>query len=146
LDEFDKAVLHEICTGIHSYDDLAKSLKVTRGTIYRRIEKLESLHVISRKIMAIPNFKNLKLSAILVGLNVEYDDMEDVVEALKNTLYVKFIWRAYGSHQLVFVLVCQVGCEGRTIADLQKTLSKLRTGSYDVSIGFEWEKVDISPF
>lgn len=41
LDELDKKVLHEICSGINSYDDLAKILNVTRGTVYRRIEKLE---------------------------------------------------------------------------------------------------------
>jgi DNA-binding Lrp family transcriptional regulator len=58
---------------------------VTRGTVYRRIEKLEKNNIIEKKIMAIPNFKVLNLSAICIGMQVAYEDTEKVTEALKPT-------------------------------------------------------------
>jgi len=146
LDELDKRLLHEIYSGIASYDDLAKTLKVTRGTVYRRIDKLEKEHAIRKRIMAIPEFDNLKLSAIIVGFHADYNDMDKVVEAIKTMSGLKLLWRTYGSHQVVAVLACEKGNEGETITELHKTLSELSTGQYDVSIGFEWEKVEISPY
>jgi len=146
LDEFDKKLLHEVCTGIHSYDDLAKMMKVTRGTVYRRIDKLEKMHVIRKKIMAIPEYKNLNLSAIIVGFHVAYHDMDKIIEAIKTMPELRLLWRTFGVHQVVAVLNCEKGSEGQTINKLHKTLSELGTAQYQVSIGFEWEKVEIPPY
>ena len=146
LDELDKRLLHEICSGIASYDDLAKTLKVTRGTVYRRIEKLEKMHVIRKRIMAIPEFDNLNLSSIIVGFHADYNDMDEVVGAIKTISSLKLLWRTYGSHQLVAVLSCEKGKEGEMITELHKSLSALKTAQHDVSIGFKWEKVEISPY
>ena len=146
LDELDKKILHEISTGIYSYDDLAKSLNVTRGTIYRRIEKLTENHVIEKKIMAMPNFKTLNLAAICIGMEVSFDDQEKVTEALKQLQHIKLLWKCYGAHNIVAILVCEKGNEGETITNLRQLLSKLNTGAYHISVGFEWEKVDLSPY
>ena len=146
LDELDKKILHEICSGICSYDELAKTLNVTRGTIYRRIEKLEKTNVIEKKIMAIPNYKTLNLSSILIGMDVDYNDTEKVSEVIKQLPHLKLLWRCYGVHNLIAALVCEKGKEGETITGLRQLLSKLRTSSYHISIGFDWEKVDTSPF
>jgi DNA-binding Lrp family transcriptional regulator len=146
LDELDKRILHEICGGIASYDDLAKTLKVTRGTVYRRIDKLEKTHAIRKRIMAIPDYDNLNLSAVIVGFNADYKDMDKVIEAIKTMAGLKILWRTYGSHQVVAVLNCEKGNEGETITKLHKTLSELNTAQYDVSVGFEWKKVEISPY
>lgn len=146
LDELDKKVLHEICSGINSYDDLAKILNVTRGTVYRRIEKLEKNNVIEKKIMAIPNYKALELSAICIGMAVAYDDTEKVIEALCQLPHIKLLWKSYGVHNIVAVMVCDKGNEGDAITILRQLLSKFRTSEYHISIGFEWDKVDISPY
>ena len=146
LDELDKKVLHEICSGINSYDDLAKILNVTRGTVYRRIEKLEKNNVIKKKIMAIPNYKALELSAICIGMAVAYDDTEKVIEALCQLPHIKLLWKSYGVHNIVAVMVCDKGKEGEAITILRQLLSKFRTSEYHISIGFEWDKVDISPY
>jgi len=146
LDELDKKVLHEICSGINSYDDLAKILNVTRGTVYRRIEKLEKNNVIEKKIMAIPSYKALDLSAICIGMAVAYDDTEKVIEALCQLPHIKLLWKSYGVHNIVAVMVCDKGKEGDAITILRQLLSKFRTSEYHISIGFEWDKVDISPY
>lgn len=146
LDELDKKILHEICSGIHSYDDLAKTLNVTRGTIYRRIEKLEKNNFIEKKIMAIPNYKVLNLSSIIIGMEVAYDDTEKVTEALKQLPQIKLLWKCYGVHNIIAVMNCEKGSEGETITNLRQLLSKLRIDSVHVSVGFEWDKVEISPY
>ena len=148
LDELDKKILHELCSGIYSYDDLAKTLNVTRGTVYRRIEKLESNNVIEKKIMALPNFKVLNLSSVILGVEVAFDDTEKVIEALKQLPHIKLIWKCYGAHNIIAVLSCEKGCEGETITNLRRLLSisNLRVSAVHVSIGFEWDKVDISPY
>ncbi len=146
LDELDKKILHEICSGIHSYDDLAKTLNVTRGTVYRRIEKLEKNGVIEKKIMAVPNFKALNLSAISIGMEAAYEDTEQVIEALKQLPHMKLLWKSYGAHNVIAILICEKGNEGETITNLRQLLSKLKTSAYHISIGFEWDKVDISPY
>ena len=146
LDELDKKILHEICRGIHSYDDLAKMLHVTRATIYRRIEQLEKNNVIEKKIMAIPNFKGLNQSAICIGMEVDYDDTLKVIEALKQLPHLKLLWKCYGAHNVIAILACEKGSEGEMITNLRQLLSKLRTSAYHISIGFEWDKIEISPY
>ena len=146
LDELDKKILHEICSGISSYDDLAKTLNVTRGTVYRRIERLEKSNVIEKKIMAIPNYKILNPSAISVGMEAAYDDTEKVIEALKQQPQVKLLWKCYGTYNIIAVLICEKGKEGETITDLRHLLSNLRTSGYQISVGFEWDKIDITPY
>jgi DNA-binding Lrp family transcriptional regulator len=146
LDELDKKILHEICSGISSYDDLAKTLNVTRGTIYRRIDKLEKNSHIKKKIMAIPNYDALSLSAICIGMEVAYDHMEKAAEALQQFQNIKLLWKSYGAHNLVAIIVCEKGKEGETITNLRQIIANLDTSNYHISVGFKWDKVDISPY
>lgn len=112
LDELDKRLLHQLCTGIYSYRDLAESLGFARGTIYRRIRRLEKSHVMNRKVMAVPDFARLNLSAICVGIDVPYEEIENVIELVRMESDVKFLWKTYGEYQVLAVLVCEKGCEG----------------------------------
>ena len=146
VDDLDKKILHEICNGIYSYDDLAKTLNVTRSTIYRRIEDMEKRNVITKKVMAIPNFERLNLCAILVAITAAYDDVSRCIEHLKALPNTKLLYRCYGAHQAYANLVCQKGDEGQVIESLQMALKDQKTISYTVSVGFKWEKVDYAPF
>lgn len=146
LDELDKKIMRELGSGIHSYDDLAKTCKVTRGTIYRRIEKLERMQAITKRIMAIPNFQNLNLSAICIGMNVAFEDVERITETIKTIPDVKFLWRTYGQYQIIVIIVCETGCEGRTISKLHNDLSKFKIDDFHISIGYRFEKIEFSPY
>ena len=146
IDDLDKKILHEICSGIFSYDDLAKTLNVTRSTIYRRIEDMEKRGLITKKIMAIPNYENLNLSAILVAVTAAYDDVSQCIQHLKALPNTKLLYRCYGAHQAIANLTCQKGDEGQVIEAIQKALKDQKTISYHISIGFKWEKVDFAPF
>jgi DNA-binding Lrp family transcriptional regulator len=146
LDELDKRILHELCTGIYSYDQLAHACNVTRNTIYRRVGRLEKAHAISKRVMAIPDFQKLGLSAICIGINVAYEHLEDVISIIKQQVDTKFLWRTYGIHQCVFVMACEKGCEGAAIAKLRQALVKFQIAEMHVSIGFIWEKMDFTPY
>jgi DNA-binding Lrp family transcriptional regulator len=146
LDELDKRILRELCTGIYSYDQLAQTCGVTRNTIYRRVDKLEKLHFISKKIMAIPDFATLGLSAIIIGMDLGYQDTNKVIDTIKLHPDAKFLWRTYGEHQTVLVMVCGKGCEGGAIDKLRQILAKFDLSKMHISIGFAWEKIEFSPF
>jgi DNA-binding Lrp family transcriptional regulator len=145
LDELDKRILHELCTGIYSYEQIAEACKVTRNTIYRRVNKLEETHIIIKKVMAIPDFEKLGLSAICIGMD-SAKDIDKVIDRIKQHPHTKSLWRTFGEHQIVLVMVCEKGCEGGAIEKLRQTLAEFDIGKMDISIGFKWEKMDFSPF
>jgi len=93
-----------------------------------------------------PELGNLNLSAVIVGFHADYNDMDKVIEAIKTMSNLKVLWRTYGSKQVVAVLICEKGSEGEAITELHKTLSEFTTAQCDVSIGFKWEKMEISPY
>ena len=146
LDELDKNIMKHMTRGFYSYEELAEKLQVTRSTVYRRINKLEKMHVISKRIMAVPDFAKLDMSAICIGMNVAYEDLASAVSSLVKLDDVKLVWKTYGKHNLIVVIVCERGCEGRTIYGLREKLDAVKIEEFDVSIGFSWEKVDFSPY
>jgi DNA-binding Lrp family transcriptional regulator len=146
IDDLDKKILHEICSGIYSYDDLAKTLNVTRSTIYRRIEKMEKMNMITKKIMAIPNFDRLGLFAILVAISAAYDDVSLCIEHLKALPNTKLLYKCYGAHQAYANLICEKGDEAQVIESIQMALKDQKTISYTISVGFKLEKIDFAPF
>jgi DNA-binding Lrp family transcriptional regulator len=146
LDELDKCIMHHICGGIYSYADLAKMCNVTRGTVYRRVNRLENMHLISRKIAAIPNFEMLNLSSLSIGVNIAQEDEGKAIDLLKNQSQVKFLWKTYGTHNLVIIAICNKGEEGELIYKLRELLGKVKVHQFDVSIGFGWQKVDLTPY
>jgi DNA-binding Lrp family transcriptional regulator len=146
LDELDKKLLHEMGSGIYSYDQLARICKVTRNTIYRRVKKLEDAHFIARKVMAIPDLGRMGLSAICIGMDCATKDTDNVIEKIRQLPDTKSLWRTYGDHQIVLVMVCEKGCEGGAIDKLKLSLMEYDVGKMHISIGYAWEKMDFSPF
>jgi len=63
---------------------LAKLCKAGRNTIYRRIDKLEKEGIIKRRIMAIPDYKKLRYSAVIIGLNLSPKDTDRAISFLKH--------------------------------------------------------------
>ena len=145
LDELDKRILRELCTGISSYDDLAQACNVTRNTIYRRVNRLENLQVISRKIMAIPDFSKLGLSAVLVGLDFNPEENNKIMDAVEELPRVKLVWRTYGDHQLILIMTCEKGFEGQAIEELRNAVAKLGVNHMHISVGYEWGKINFVP-
>jgi len=73
FDELDRKIVRYLCSGVYSYNELADLCNAGRNTIYRRIDKLEKIGIITKKIMAFPNFEKLKAASSQVSLeNIRY--------------------------------------------------------------------------
>jgi DNA-binding Lrp family transcriptional regulator len=147
IDELDRKIVHYICRGVYSYNQLAKLCNAGRNTIYRRIDKLEKTGIISKRIMAIPDFDKLGLSAIIVGINVGAQDTEKTIAFLKKQPHIKLLWKTYGTHDIVFAMVCDKPDVGKCIYDLRTELAKLKINitDFDTSGSVSWEKIDLTP-
>lgn len=132
--------------GINSYEALAQKCNVTRSTIYRRVNRLEEAHVITRQTRVILDFEKLDRIVVAVGINVAQKDEQKVIDALKECAEVKMMWRTYGAHNLILVIICSKGDEGNKINKLRGLLEEFTVKSVDMCVGFGWEKMDMTPF
>lgn len=148
LDELDKKIIGHLCRGVYSYKELGKHCRVGHSTIYRRIDRLEKIGAINKRIMAIPNFTKLDLSAIGITMDVNQLDVDKVIEFLKELPTVKLLWRSYGSYNVTALLVCTQGHEGVCISKIREGLEKMeiRIQKFDAFVSFTWEKVHFSPY
>jgi len=143
LDELDKKIISNICGGIYSYNDLANRCGVGRSTIYRRIERLEESGVITKMVMAIPDFTSLGLSAISIVMDINHKDKDRVIEFLKHSPKVKFLWRSYGGFNVTAVIICDKG-EDNIRHHLEEMDINIKR--FESAVSFVWEKVDLSPY
>jgi len=103
--------------------------------------------IITKRIMAIPNYEKLNFSAVIIGMEVSMRDLAKTVSFLKRQNQVKFLWTTYGTHNLVFTILCDKGDVGTCINNLRNALEKLNVTPtrFDVSISISWEKMYLSP-
>jgi DNA-binding Lrp family transcriptional regulator len=148
LDKLDRKILQYVCGGIYSYEELGKLCNAGRNTIYRRIDRLEKLDIITRKIVAYPNYEKLNLSAVVIGLNVNTVDLDRAIDFLKKQNHIKFLWKTYGTHDIILMLVCNKGEVGKCIYELKKSLenSGIHLNRIDSSTSISWDKIDLNPF
>jgi len=147
LEDLDKKIIHHLSGGIFSYSDLAKTLGVSRGTIYKRVEQLEKKELILKKVTAIPNYGKLGLTAIFLGVNVEFEgDIDETIKKLQNYQAVNALWKSYGDYQIIGLILCEKGCEGKAIGDFRMALAKKRNRVKEIAIGFDWLKAELAPF
>ena len=148
MDDLDRKIVRYICGGIYSYGELAKLCNAGRNTVYRRIDKLEKMRIITKRISAFPNFEKLNLSAVIIGINVGTEDVEKTITFLKEQHQVKFLWKTYGTHDIIFTVVCDKADVGTCIYNLRNALHELeiKVDSFDTSASVTWEKIDVTPY
>jgi len=64
-----------------------------------------------------------------------------VLSAHKN---VRLLLRTYGVYNLNLIAFCQKGKEGEIIQSISNLLEDLAADSIDISVGFVWEKSDLT--
>lgn len=92
------------------------------------------------------NFEKLDLVVVQFGLNVSNANMEKVINLLADHKCVKMIWRTFGAYNLAVIMFCEKGDEGKLIYEMKDILEKLSVNTFEVAVGFAWEKMDMSPF
>jgi len=148
LDDLDRRIVLQLSEGVYSYAELAEKCGAGRNTIYRRVNRLEALGIINKRLRAIPNFTKLNLSAICVMMDIAQSEVERVVGFLERQSQVKFLWRTFGTYNVTTVILCNKGEEGRCISNLREILEKMRVNlnKFEASVSYSWEKIDLSPF
>ncbi len=148
IDDLDKNILKHICSGVHSYEELGDLCKAGRNTIYRRVDNLEKKGIIIRQVRAFPNFEKLNFAAITIGLDIETKDLDKATDFLKTHNQVKFLWKTYGTHDMIFTVVCDKAEVGQAVYTFKKELEKLDIypTKFDESASITWEKIDFNPF
>lgn len=148
MDDLDRKIIRYLCSGIHSYRELGELCDAGSNTVYRRISKLEGMGIITRRISAFPNFEKLNLSAVIIGMNVRTEDLERTIVFLKRQRQVKFLWKTFGTHDIIPVIICDKADVGTCIFNLRHALEKLkiRVTDFDTSTSVTWEKIDVTPY
>ena len=148
IDDLDLRILRCLGEGIYSYNEIAKACGVSRNTVYRRISRLEETGVIRKKLAAVINYKKLDYSVVIIGIKLaSIDSLDKAISFLKEQHNVKFIWKTYGDHDLILVILCDKETVGECIYNFKKALEKLGVSSskYDISVSISWEKINLSP-
>jgi DNA-binding Lrp family transcriptional regulator len=111
------------------------------------MSKLEKDGVIRRRIMALPDFEKIGFVAVIIGLDVKPSDTEKTISFLKTVHQAKFLWRTYGTHDLIVVIICDKGDVGKCIHNLKKALEEknITPTKFDVSVSIIWEKMQVVP-
>jgi DNA-binding Lrp family transcriptional regulator len=147
VDNLDKKLVQYLSRGTYSYEDLARECNVTRNTVYRRIAALEKQGVIQNIIRCSINYDKLSLVTLCISAKIMQIDRQRAYAGLKANPYVKLLWRSFGDHSnMLMIVFCPKGNEGEVIEELTEILEKFNATNIQTTVGFAWEKMDLSPF
>jgi hypothetical protein len=79
-------------------------------------------------------------------VNVAQVDQNRVSILLAAHKRVRMLWRTYGNHNITLLALCPKGCEGAFIQEVKTVLEEFNAKNLCVSVGFMWEKMDLTPF
>ena len=146
MDELDKDIVQCLSTGACSYQEIARICNVTRNTIYRRIEALEKKGIIKAATSCIISLDKIGIMPIIVGAKAARKNMDYLLHSLQELSCIRMLWRTYGDLDINLVAFCSPGQEGQSIEDIRSLLEEANCEKIVISIGFSWEKSELSPF
>jgi DNA-binding Lrp family transcriptional regulator len=146
LDLLDKKILQILSEGSSSYQNLAKACQVSRNTIYRRMSILEKKGIIGKSTNISINYEKLGITRINIAINVHQEKLSALLTVLKAYPKIKFLYKAYGTHNIILFAFCDKGSEGNTINEIRAITEKYAVLQMDVSICFSFEKIDLTPY
>ena len=146
MDDINRKLLYHLSTGINSYEELAHLCNVSRNTVYKRVSELERQNIIKNIIRCSVNFDKLDITPLIIAAKIPTTEEDGVFKLLSKNPKIRFLWRAYGDHNLILLAFCPKGEEGKIIDDIKRILESAECADIDVSTGYVWEKSEISPF
>lgn len=144
MDELDKRILQFLTVGISSYEDLARSCNVTRNTVYRRVAALEKKGIIKNIVRCNLDFGQLEITPVCIAIKIAQADLDKACCLLSAHKNVRLLLRSFGDHNLNLIAFCPKGKEGEIIQSITSVLESFSTSDVDVSVGFVWEKTDLT--
>ncbi|MFX1598833.1 MAG: hypothetical protein ACFFC5_07185, partial [Promethearchaeota archaeon] len=75
-------------------------------------------------------------------------DLDRAVDFLKGPTKVNFLWKTYGTYDIIFAIICDKADVGTCIHNLKKALEEhdIKVIRLDSSTSISWEKIDLSPY
>jgi|WetSurMetagenome_2_1015567.scaffolds.fasta_scaffold43902_2 DNA-binding Lrp family transcriptional regulator len=146
LDDVDRKILQILGTGANSYEEIAQLCNVTRNTVYRRVASLENRGVIKNTISCIINLDKIDIIPVIIGAKIPELHRDKILNLLAINRNIRFLWKTWGDHNLSMVAFCSKGEEGEIIHNIKGILEETGASNICVSVGFEWEKMEYSPF
>jgi DNA-binding Lrp family transcriptional regulator len=144
LDDLDKKILQQLSIGICSYEDLANQCKVTRNTVYRRIALMEDKGIIKNTTSCIINLDQLDIIPISIAVKINSSEINTACKVLASYKSVRLLFRSFGDYNLNIIAFSQKGDEGKIIQTINRILEDFSINDIKVSVGFIWEKIDLS--
>jgi len=85
---------------------------------------------------------------VIIGLNLGTQDVKKTIDFLRRQRQVKFLWKTYGTHDIILVIVCDKAEVGTCIYNLRDALERLKINvtGFDTSTSVTWEKIDVVPY
>ncbi len=150
LDETDEKIISTICCESDvSYSKLAEEIGVSRNTVYRRMDKLKENEIFEDKSITIPDFDKIGVSTIFVGLEIGFNESNEIVEYLEKQEEIKLLLETYGEYDIIAILFVKNLDIKKTIKTLKEKIGNqdFEVTEFDTCIGTTWDKIDMSlPF
>ena len=83
---------------------------------------------------------------VIVGIRALEVDQDKIIGTLSKIDEVRLVWRTYGNYDIFAVAFSQKGEEGNMIKKIRIILDNLKVDHKRISVGFVWEKFDLSLF
>lgn len=105
IDNLDRKILNELIRNARiSYRELAKLVNLTDVAVIKRVKRLENQRII-RKYTTIVNPATLGYNVIsYTGINVAPEKLFNVIKALKEKEYIKYMAITSGDHDIFVVI------------------------------------------
>ncbi|MEM4717704.1 MAG: Lrp/AsnC family transcriptional regulator [Desulfurococcaceae archaeon] len=105
IDNLDRKILNELIRNARiSYRELAKLVNLTDVAVIKRVKRLENQRII-KKYTTIVNPATLGYNVIsYTGINVAPEKLFNVIKALKEKEYIKYMAITSGDHDIFVVI------------------------------------------
>ncbi len=148
LDEVDIEIMNHICEGASSFSEIGEKCDISHNTVSRRINKMEEKGYLEKEMMAVPSFEKLGYSALIAGISIGLgEDVEKAVNILESYSQVKFLWKTFGDHDIIAVLMCDRENIGDCVESFRKELidGGIELEGLEISTSISWEKLKLTP-
>lgn len=148
LEDIDKKILNVFFNERDpSYPKVAEKTGVSRATVYRRLKKLEKEGKIHRGGMILPDYKELGLRLINIGISIPEKDEHKAADILKKIEPINVLFRSFIKHNIIALMITEEEEYGEKIKNIKKRLSEnnIKVNEMDVSVSVSIEKVNFLP-
>ncbi|MGC8572361.1 MAG: Lrp/AsnC family transcriptional regulator [Candidatus Micrarchaeia archaeon] len=105
IDNIDKIIINKLAEdSTTSINNIAKTCRVSRGTIRLRIKKLIEAGIIAGYNANI-RYQNIGMTESILGLDIAPESYIAVLDSLKKLEFVKHLYRTSGDHAAIAIIV-----------------------------------------